>query len=518
MTAPARNLEVPNGLIKRGKVYSICKRIGGKRFQESTGCEELEDALKVFQKFINEHTPSVTAGAGRRLVTGKPKLMKGLYWKGNVIWLSRTVDGVHHNISTGTSDVKLAEQFLADFNLKAFKGEKLGVANRKKITFENLANRSIEDGRMHGLREQSLKRYSAVRDHFQNFLIERRLSEADVAAISASNIDEFKSWRMNQPVTRNGVPLGEGEVPDTLGVKPKTLQFEVQTVGTFLRYGVRVGLIEKNPVSSTRPVKVSEAAPIYLDENEIKAFLGAAAKYDEWAASRQPFGMLIHDILLTYLKTGMRLEELRNLEWTDLSLEECEIAVRQEKEVTNSYEVPLTAGAVEDLQKMGKSGFDQLTVAQRSVLLSNWRLPEQSAKCLKYSDFDLKRGVLKYAAKARWNPKTTGRNIPISEGLKAVILRQSRTSNFVFANPVTGGMWRFKINRIIQQVAEHAKIKKAIHTHSLRHSFATHLRRKKVALETIKELLGHADIRDTLIYAHFSQEEARAAIPEIDFF
>jgi hypothetical protein len=38
-----------------------------------------------------------------------------------VIWLSRTVEGKHYNISTGTSEPKLAEQFLANFNLKAFK-------------------------------------------------------------------------------------------------------------------------------------------------------------------------------------------------------------------------------------------------------------------------------------------------------------------------------------------------------------------------------------------------------------
>ena len=36
------------------------------------------------------------------------------------------------------------------------------------------------------------------------------------------------------------------------------------------------------------------------------------------------------------------------------------------------------------------------------------------------------------------------------------------------------------------------------------------------ATETIKELLGHSDIRDTLIYAQFSPAEAKAAIPKID--
>ena len=88
----------------------------------------------------------------------------------------------------------------------------------------------------------------------------------------------------------------------------------------------------------------------------------------------------------------------------------------------------------------------------------------------------------------------------------------------VFPDPKTGGIWRFNVNALVKRCAVHAEIKKQIHTHSLRHSFATQLRKRGVALETIKEFLGHANIRDTLIYAHFSPEEAKAAIPKIDFF
>ena len=98
---------IPNGLIVRGKVYWISKKISGVRHQLSTGCTELEDALRVFRDFMAEHTASSVAGAGRRVVKGRAQLPKGLYWKGNVIWLSRTVDGTHHNLSTGTNDIVL---------------------------------------------------------------------------------------------------------------------------------------------------------------------------------------------------------------------------------------------------------------------------------------------------------------------------------------------------------------------------------------------------------------------------
>ena len=64
--------------------------------------------------------------------------------------------------------------------------------------------------------------------------------------------------------------------------------------------------------------------------------------------------------------------------------------------------------------------------------------------------------------------------------------------------------------------AEHAGIGNDIHTHTLRHTFAAQLCRRRVPLETIKDFPGHADIRETPIYAHFSPDEARTAIPKID--
>lgn len=65
---------------------------------------------------------------------------------------------------------------------------------------------------------------------------------------------------------------------------------------------------------------------------------------------------------------------------------------------------------------------------------------------------------------------------------------------------VTSYNW-FRYN-IVQKCCEEA-LNKKVHIHSLRHSRATYLLEvEKVPLERIKDLLGHADIKTTLIYAH----------------
>lgn len=60
------------------------------------------------------------------------------------------------------------------------------------------------------------------------------------------------------------------------------------------------------------------------------------------------------------------------------------------------------------------------------------------------------------------------------------------------------------INAIIKKAAKKAGIKKNIHCHTLRHSFATHLIENGYDVNSVQSLLGHSKTETTMIYVHMA--------------
>ncbi len=67
-----------------------------------------------------------------------------------------------------------------------------------------------------------------------------------------------------------------------------------------------------------------------------------------------------------------------------------------------------------------------------------------------------------------------------------------------------------------REAAVRSGLTKKIGPHTLRHSFATELLDSGADLRTIQHLLGHADLKNTLVYLHLSQRHVRAATNPLD--
>jgi site-specific recombinase XerD len=73
-----------------------------------------------------------------------------------------------------------------------------------------------------------------------------------------------------------------------------------------------------------------------------------------------------------------------------------------------------------------------------------------------------------------------------------------------------------QLNRAVHDAAAAAGIAKRVTTHTLRHSFATHLLERKVDIRVIQVLLGHSQITTTAHYTRVSPQIVSGTMSPLD--
>jgi integron integrase len=215
--------------------------------------------------------------------------------------------------------------------------------------------------------------------------------------------------------------------------------------------------------------------PTVLDRDEVRALLDAMAGAHGLMA-RLMYG------------TGMRIGECVALRVKDLNLDRREVVVRD-----------------------GKGGKDRVTMLP-AVLLAPLRFQLVAARGA--YDHDRRRdqpGVaLPYALERKYP------NAGKSWGWYWVF-PQDRLA----CDPRSGIVRRHHaydqtLARAIALAARKSGIVKPVSSHTLRHSFATHLLYDGYDIRTVQELLGHKDVSTTMIYTHVLNRGGRGVVSPLD--
>jgi integrase/recombinase XerD len=125
---------------------------------------------------------------------------------------------------------------------------------------------------------------------------------------------------------------------------------------------------------------------------------------------------------------------------------------------------------------------------------------------IKITDIDSKRmQVLISAAKGK---KDRYVNLPesILEELRAYYISH-KPKEYLFEGQYGGAYSKRSVQAVFKNAMIKSKINKKVGIHSLRHSYATHLLEHGTDISFIQQLLGHNDVKTTLLYAKVGKKE-----------
>lgn len=108
-------------------------------------------------------------------------------------------------------------------------------------------------------------------------------------------------------------------------------------------------------------------------------------------------------------------------------------------------------------------------------------------------------------------------NLPesILEQLRLYFI-EYQPKEYLFEGQFGGQYSARSAQQVFKTALENSKINKKASIHSLRHSFATHLLENGTDIRFIQELLGHKDIKTTLLYTHVSDKSIRKIKSPLD--
>jgi len=136
---------------------------------------------------------------------------------------------------------------------------------------------------------------------------------------------------------------------------------------------------------------------------------------------------------------------------------------------------------------------------------------------LKIADIDSQRMVIRVAC----GKGKKERHVPLSPRLLKelrIYWKQYRPTIYLFPGKRPEKTYAdTSIQKAIREAARRAGIKKRVHPHVLRHSYATGLLEAGVDLLTISKLLGHASFTTTMIYLHCRREHLLSIPSPLDW-
>ena len=255
------------------------------------------------------------------------------------------------------------------------------------------------------------------------------------------------------------------------GKSASTMAHRRAVLISFWKWLEHEGFAERNVPAKTYPIKTPKRIPIYLEPHAIDAFLAKLAALPDLAGQRD------HAAVAMFFMAGLRVSELAALKLAN---------------------VDLTAGRIRVNQ--GKGGKDRVLY-----------VPPRLKPILEHYIAEVRPTLVDRPVKNRGHRGPAYGAVP-PDG--AWLFVNAHLLNSHRLNPRAQSLIPRSWYMVIARRAR-ALLGVNLSPHKLRHTCATYLLYHGAQLETIQRLLGHADVRTTMIYLHTPQKRQEEEIGRI---
>lgn len=271
------------------------------------------------------------------------------------------------------------------------------------------------------LRHGTVKIYKSTLKHLL-----RIVKDKPIKLITSNEIEYYKSIRLKE-------------------VRQSTVNIDLNTIKAIFNIAIRFNWLEKNPSKDIKKISIPQKQRLCFNEIETKLILNNC-------------NPLIKNLVSFALYTGMRLNEICNVQMKDVNYAEGILSVSN------------------------KETFKTKTGRQRQIPTSENLI--NLIKAIKNHKSDK---ILPFYAPEHYLFSIRG-------GFKL-------SPNFV--------------SKAFKKVLRKLSMSEKFHFHCLRHTFITNLIKAGVNINYVKEIAGHKDIKTTMGYIHIVTEDLREAVNKI---
>lgn len=317
-------------------------------------------------------------------------------------------------ISTKCKNKKDALSYLTDFKLNLKRAKTVAFITLKKFQDEYLKFIELN---------YSQKYYVTVQVSFR--LLIRDIGDVPLNKIIYPQLERFFTETFNR--TKEGART-----------------YLIALKSAFNR-AIAWGYLSENLFTKIRLPKIPKNNPLFINESELEVII------------QRETNAQLQSIYRFLFFTGMRIGELVNLKWNQVSIKEKIIRVLNTKDFTTKGKIERTIPCNKKVLSILSSRLPKVVDIQNDNYVF------------------LKNGI-------KFNPDYISKH--------------------------------FK--KAIREAVKEIGINPKFHLHDLRHSFASNLVKNGVSIFTVKELLGHADISTTQIYTHITIDSLKEAINTLE--